>query len=210
MIDSPYFAEGEDYIIMSTNGHNSNVGRPSTDYAVTLDTAKKLAMTVDSDKGDEVRNYFLQCEKELVQSQFEIPQTFSEALRLLADSEDEKQVLALEVATQSTKIKEDAPKVEIYNDLVATDELISMSVACKALDVGLRNMYGFLRDSKIISSKRGSSYNIPYQSYIDRGYFVVKTKPYKNPHTGKEGVDFTAYVTGSGMIWLEKYLNKNY
>ena len=143
-------------------------------------------------------------------SQPTLPQTFSEALRLLADSEDEKQVLQLEVSTQSIKIEEDAPKIEIYNDLVATEELISMSVACKALDVGLRNMYGFLRDCKIISSKRGSSYNIPYQSYIDRGYFVVKTKPYPNPHTGKEGIDFTAYITGSGMIWLEKYLNKNY
>ena len=149
-------------------------------------------------------------ELEKKESQPAIPQTYAEALRLAAETVEVNEALKLEVSAKSTKIEEDAPKVEIYNDLVSSDELISFSVGCKVLDIGLRNLYCFLRDSNVVSSKRGSSYNIPYQSFIDRGYFVVKTKPYKNTYTGKEGLDLTAYITGAGMIWLEKYLNKNY
>lgn len=31
-----------------------------------------------------------------------------------------------------------------------------------------------------------------------------------DPQGGDEGVTYTAYITGAGMVWLEKYLNKNY
>jgi len=65
MIKSPYFAKNEDYVTIAENGYGENGRFKSTEYAITLDTAKKLAMTVDSDRGDEVRNSFLECEKEL-------------------------------------------------------------------------------------------------------------------------------------------------
>ena len=139
-----------------------------------------------------------------------IPQTYAEALRLAAETVEANEALKLEVSAKSSKIEEDAPKVEIYNDLISSDDLIPFNVGCKALDIGLRKLYAFLRKRNIVSSKRGSNYNIPHQPYIDSGYFVVKAKPYKNTYTDKEGISLTAHITGSGMIWLENYLNKNY
>lgn len=44
----------------------STGGRPSKEYYLTLDTAKKLAMMAKTSKGEEARNYFLECEKMIV------------------------------------------------------------------------------------------------------------------------------------------------
>ena len=164
--------------------------RQTLDLCMGYSLALRIAVT---DRWEELEN-------QLIQPQ--LPSTFSEALRLLADSEDERQVLLL-------KAKEDAPKLQIYEDLIDSDELVSFDIACKALDIGLRKLYEFLRENKIVSDQRGERYNIPYQGFIDRRYFEVKVKPWINPF-GDEGVKHTAYITGAGMIWLEKYLNKNY
>lgn len=55
--------EDRDYIFFTQKGENSK-GRPSTDYILTLDIAKHLAMMSGTKKGFEVREYFIQIEKE--------------------------------------------------------------------------------------------------------------------------------------------------
>ena len=47
----------------SASGHNRK------DYALTIDAAKKVAMSEQTKKGEEVRNYFLDCEKQLQEKQ---------------------------------------------------------------------------------------------------------------------------------------------
>jgi len=57
------FIEGEDY---SPNlGKTSRRGgRPATDYHLTLDMAKELAMVENNERGRQVRRYFIQIEKD--------------------------------------------------------------------------------------------------------------------------------------------------
>lgn len=42
-------------------------GGPSKDYALTLDTAKHIAICEPGLKGKQVREYFLECEKKQIQ-----------------------------------------------------------------------------------------------------------------------------------------------
>jgi anti-repressor protein len=43
----------------------STGGRPSKDFAVTIDMAKELSMLENNEKGKQARKYFINCEKEL-------------------------------------------------------------------------------------------------------------------------------------------------
>lgn len=59
-IETYGFADGEDFCTKLCKTR----GRPATDYHLTLDTAKELAMVENNDKGRQVRRYFIQIEKE--------------------------------------------------------------------------------------------------------------------------------------------------
>ena len=43
----------------------SNGGRPSIDYAISLSAAKEIAMLNGGEKGKQARTYFIECERKL-------------------------------------------------------------------------------------------------------------------------------------------------
>ena len=59
------FTEGEDFFPVLGK---STGGRPTTDYHLTLDMAKELAMIENNDRGRQARRYFIQCERAAVQA----------------------------------------------------------------------------------------------------------------------------------------------
>ncbi|MHB1706401.1 MAG: antA/AntB antirepressor family protein [Acidithiobacillus sp.] len=59
------FVENQDFIVSSEIGRNSQGGRPSMEYVLTLDMAKELSMIERTPKGKEARQYFIACEKAL-------------------------------------------------------------------------------------------------------------------------------------------------
>ncbi len=71
------FVEGEDFI--SILGESTG-GRPSVDYALSIDCAKEIAMLQRTERGKEVRKYFIECEKKLSQP----PQSMEEMLLISA------------------------------------------------------------------------------------------------------------------------------
>lgn len=74
-----------------------------TDHALTIDTAKEMAMTENTQKGRDTRRYFIEIEKQHNKQQHSIPTTLAEALRLAADEAEEKERLQLENAEMKPK-----------------------------------------------------------------------------------------------------------
>ena len=74
IVDNPFAVENNDYVgfVIMTNGNET------TDFALVLDFAKKLAMQVKTEKGELVRKYFIECEEALKQV---APRTYAEAPR---------------------------------------------------------------------------------------------------------------------------------
>ena len=76
-LDTLGSVENQDYIVLSgesllsqigkqtDEGNKSRGGHNRLEYFITLDTAKHLAMMEKTDKGKEVRDYFIECEKKL-------------------------------------------------------------------------------------------------------------------------------------------------
>ena len=57
------FVENQDFAIFPNFGEKSGRGRPTKEYAITLDMAKELAMVERNDKGKQARLYFIECER---------------------------------------------------------------------------------------------------------------------------------------------------
>jgi len=60
-IEKRRFIEDEDF---TTILGESTGGRPIKEYHLTLDMAKMISMLENNEKGDEVRRYFIECEKQ--------------------------------------------------------------------------------------------------------------------------------------------------
>ncbi len=57
------FVEGEDWVSHKFMENPSAGGRPRTDYHLTIEVAKELAMVENNERGREVRRYFIDCER---------------------------------------------------------------------------------------------------------------------------------------------------
>lgn len=82
--------EGVDYTTYKANSTRS-VPRPRIEYILKLDTAKELAMLSNVPKGKEVRQYFIECEKQLNKNK--LPISYKDALLELVATIEEKEKL---------------------------------------------------------------------------------------------------------------------
>lgn len=58
------FKENQDFIIFTDKPVKMGKGRPRRDYALTLDTAKHICMLSRCEKGKQLRQYFIEAEKQ--------------------------------------------------------------------------------------------------------------------------------------------------
>ena len=128
---------------------------------------------------------------------FATPKTYVEALRALADAEEEKQRLALEN-------EEMKPKAEFYDTVAESSTTFEVGVVAKILNFGIgRNkLFKFLRNEGILNPD-----NIPYQQYVDAGYFKVVEMPYGKLN-GDTLVGKKTVVYQKGIDYIRKRLIK--
>lgn len=124
-----------------------------------------------------------------------IPPDYPSALRALADTHET--CLALEA-----KMQADSPKVEFATQIIESKGTISIGDFAKAVSkrgylIGRNTMFAWMRESKILDKN-----NIPYQNYMNEGYFeVIEVLKYGTPRT-------VTRITGKGQAWLYKLLSK--
>lgn len=67
------FIENTDYTVFYNHVENPKGGRPSQEYHFTFDAAKSIGMLSATPRGDQVRQYFIDCEKQVHTSQPSLP-----------------------------------------------------------------------------------------------------------------------------------------
>jgi len=97
ILENDFAIESQDWMGLDINVQ----GNETKDYVLSLDFAKRLSMMARTEKGENVRNYFIECEK---MTQKLIPQTYKEALLALVAAEEEKEQLLLQVDNLSTAL----------------------------------------------------------------------------------------------------------
>lgn len=128
---------------------------------------------------------------------FATPKTYVEALRALADAEEEKERLALEN-------EEMKPKADFYDDVTGSSDTIEIGEVAKVLNCGIgRNkLFDFLRKEKVLMKN-----NIPKQHFVDEGYFRVIETKYTKPN-GDVSINLKTVVYQKGVDYIRKLLKK--
>jgi anti-repressor protein len=97
------------------------------------------------------------------------------------------------------KVEEDRPKVEFALAVRHLDGSCLVEEFAKAIGIGRNRFFKRLRDDGYLMIN-----NLPYQKYIDAGWFVVIENTPFTDSNGKSHPTFTTRITGKGQVALEK------
>lgn len=150
--------------------------------------AKKFKKWVTSEVLPEIRktnSYSLN------KQEYTIPKTYAEALF-------EAGRLALENDKLTAKIKKDAPLVAYAEAVRLSDDSVDFNSFAKMINTGEKRLFCMMREAGVIMQNS----TLPYQRFIDSGYFKVSQEILAN---GK--LIPSALVTGKGQLWLKQRLD---
>jgi phage antirepressor YoqD-like protein len=117
----------------------------------------------------------------------QIPKSVSELFRMLADKTEENDELK--------------PKAQAFDKFIEATNVQTWLQVAKVLGTGRTRLCKLLRQQEILMSD-----NVPYQQYIDRGYFVTKEI---TAYDGITAFNYTqTLVTAKGIDFIFKLLNE--
>lgn len=190
------FIEGSDFspILGKSSG-----GRPSKEYALTLDMAKELSMVERTERGKKARQYFIACEKKLKShSPMDILRDPAAMRGLLLDYSE--QVIALQ-----TTVSELKPQAEGLARISNADGDMCISTAAKVLQMRPKDLFHWLHSNQWIF-RRGSEW-LPYGARESQGVLEAKvTVVYRGD--GSERTCTQTRVTSKGLAKLAEILSR--
>lgn len=193
------FAENEDYLAITQKRVTAQNNETTfNDHVLKLDMAKEIAMIQRTDKGKEVRQYFIQVEKD-----FNSPEKIMARALKIAD----RKIIKLEAT-----IEEQKPKVIFANAVSASHTSILVGEFAKLMrqngvNLGQNRMFAWLRENGYLINRRGSDKNMPTQKSMELGLFEIKETTI-NHSDGHISINKTPKITGKGQLYFaDKLLN---
>lgn len=193
------FEEGEDFSPVVTTTHQNQHGgsQELQDFAIKLDMAKHLAMISKTPKGGEVRQYFIQVEKE-----YNSPEKIMARALLMANNK---------VLTLETQVEELKPKALFADAVAASKTSILMGELAKLMNqngvkIGGTRLFAWMRENGYLIKRKGQDWNTPTQRAMEMGLFEIKERTHSNPD-GSIIISRTTKVTGKGQqYFINKFL----
>jgi anti-repressor protein len=122
----------------------------------------------------------------------------AEAARAWADQFEKRLALEGEVKEKAALIEQQAPAVEFARTVRDMADGIDFGSMARLLKWGRNRLIARLRDDAILMAN-----NLPYQAYMDRGYFKV-IEGTRARTDGTVSPTFTTRVTGRGQVFLQR------
>ncbi|EJN2802191.1 phage antirepressor KilAC domain-containing protein [Escherichia coli] len=207
------FEEGKHYFLLTALKLREFKNRVTGSYSVgknarslTLWTergAARMSKIVDTNEAwaffEKLEDsYFRQKEQQPVA----IPQTLPEALRLAAELAEQKQLLEQKAHQLNQQLVAAAPKVD-FADRVSVAKGILIGNFAKVVGLKQNALFAWLRENGILIASGGRK-NVPFQQYINAGYFTVK-EVVLDDEDGYQ-IRLTPQLTGKGQQWLTRKL----
>ena len=195
------FVEGQDFNSVKIDEvrreGNRHVKREITDHALKLDMAKEIAMIQRTEKGKEVRQYFIQVERD-----YNSPEKIMARALLMANNK---------VLTLETQVEELKPKALFADAVAASKTSILIGELAKLLNqnkvkIGGTRLFAWMRENGYLIKRKGQDWNTPTQRAMEMGLFEIKERTHSNPD-GSIIISKTTKVTGKGQqYFINKFL----
>lgn len=196
------FVEGQDFNSVKIDEvrqeGNRHVKREITDHALKLDMAKEIAMIQRTEKGKEVRQYFIQVERD-----YNSPEKIMARALLMANNK---------VLTLETQVEELKPKALFADAVAASKTSILIGELAKLLnqngvEIGGTRLFAWMRENGYLIKRKGQDWNTPTQRAMEMGLFEIKERTHSNPD-GSIIISKTTKVTGKGQqYFITKFLS---
>ncbi|MDH4318520.1 MAG: phage antirepressor KilAC domain-containing protein [Desulfobulbaceae bacterium] len=199
-IERARLSENRDFILLAQKGEQTGRGGHNrVEYHLTLEAGKHVAMMSGTDKGFEVRDYFIECERQA--KTFDPMKALNDpaAMRSILLTYTEK-VLALEET-----VKEQAPVVEAYDRIAMADGTNCITDTAKILQIRPTDLFTYLSLNQWIYRRVGGKGWVAYQHRLQQGLLSHKITTIE--HTdGRKSIQEQVLVTAKGLAKLAKIL----
>lgn len=196
------FEEGTDFTGVPegtpVKGGNGNV-QYLDDYAVTLDMAKELCMMSKTAKGKEVRQYFIQVEKNWNSPEMVIQ-------RALEISNARVQKLQAQNKSLTLQLEESNKKASYLDIILGTPDLLAITQIAADYGYSARAFNQLLKEVGIQHKVNGQW--ILYKAYMGKGYVESKLFPVKDSK-GHDRSKQSTYWTQKGRKLIYDVLKEN-
>jgi len=159
------FTENQDFLLNNFVKQTGRGGHNKLDHIIKLDMAKEIAMIQRTERGKQVRQYFIQIEKD-----FNSPEKIMARALLLADEKIQK---------LETQIEADKPKVLFADAVSASHTSILVGELAKLISqngykIGANRLFAWMRENGYLIKRKGSDWNMPTQR-TDGHVTITKT-----------------------------------
>ena len=176
---------------------NNGANKPIQDFAISVEMAKQICMLQRTEKGKQYRDYFIRLEKAWNTPEAVMARALQFANKTL---ENAKNV----IAQQKQQLIEQQPKVEFFDAVASSHDAIDMGNVAKVLGckLGRNQVFDILRRKGVLQSN-----NVPYQKFIDAGFFRVIEQKYGTPN-GSVYVNIKTLVYQRGVDYIRKIIKE--
>lgn len=135
------FSEGKDYCSFLSDRSDGKAGKPRTDHQLTIPMAKELCMLQRTDKGKQMRQYFI-----AVEEQWNSPDAIMARALQLSNAKLKEMQITVSALTVENQIMK--PKAEYFDELVDRNLLTGIREAAGELGVKQNQFVAFLLEKK--------------------------------------------------------------
>ena len=203
-IERARLIEYRDFCLLTQKGEqNGRGGHNRTDYALTLDAAKHVAMMSGTERGFEAREYFIECERRAKQPKVD-PAHLSrrDLLKLALQAEEE-----LAEARATVAVLE--PKAAALDRIAAARGSLCITDAAKHLGVPARALFDWLKANGWTFRRHGARDWLGYGHREQAGQLEHKTVTLQRTGINGEPIDRIATqvrITPKGLTAIAQQM----
>lgn len=201
------FDENMDYRTISQKRLTAQ-GNETTfiDHEITLDMAKEIAMIQRSEKGKQIRQYFLELERKWNSPEAVMNRALEYSRKQVQALLQTNEKLELENKMKDQQLNELKPKADYYDQILQSKSLVLISQIAKDYGMGAPTMNKKLHELGV-QYKQGGQWLL-YSKYQDKGYTHSRTINITRSD-GRSDVRMQTEWTQKGRLFLYELLKKN-